>query len=267
MSQQPLPPEFSPWEPLQSPTPPPVKKRAGVITVILTLVVILSALVVVRESVLKIRHVAVVGNRQVPWDEVVRAAGLDEPVSFFGLSEEKIMNGINSHRYLVYQRMEKEFPDRVTLYVRERSIRATIEVSGRYYLIDEEGMVLEEAGKTYPEGQWITITGLHPKSNQRGSVLTSSRLADYTLLMNEIEMQGFSAQVSELNLDDPDNLILITADGYTVRLGNSQDLRAKIGTVRGVIDKLNEMVLNGELARKGGVILAMTPGEAIYDPN
>ena len=113
-----------------------------------------------------------------------------------------------------------------------------------------------------------TQPGLHPKGSiGPGSMLTSSRLTDYMLLMEEIELQGFAGQVSELNLNDQDNLILITVDGYTVRLGDSSSLQAKIGTVRAVIDKLNEMVLNGELARKGGVIMAMTPGTAIYDPD
>ena len=129
-------------------------------------------------------------------------------------------------------------------------------------------MVLEDTGKTFPDGQIISITGLHPKGSiGPGSMLTSSRLTDYMLLMEELELQGFAGQVSELNLNDQDNLILITVDGYTVRLGDSSSLQAKIGTVRAVIDKLNEMVLNGELARKGGVIMAMTPGTAIYDPD
>lgn len=267
MSQQPLPPDFMPWEPLESPTPPPVKKRAGLITVALTLVVLLSVAVLLRESVLKVHHVAVVGNRQVTWEEVVKAAGLDQPVSYFSLNEERIAAGVNSHRYLVFDHMEKEFPDRVTLYVRERQVKANIEVSGRYYQIDEEGMVLEYAGTAHPQDHLINITGLQPKGSiSPGGMLTSSRLEAYTKLMSEIDLQGISAQVSELNLSDPDSLILVTADGYTVYLGDDADLRAKIGTMRAVVAELNAMVDRGELPRRGGLLEASIPGEAIYTP-
>ena len=267
MSQQPLPPDFVPWEPLESPPPPPVKRRAGVITVVMTLALILSVAVLLRESVLKIHKVAVVGNQQITWEEVVKAAGLDQPVSYFELNETRIAEGINSHRYLIFDHMEKVFPDRVTLYIRERRAKANIEISGRYYQIDETGMVLEYVGNNHPQDSLINITGLQPKGSvSPGAMITSSRLEAYTALMAEIEIQGFSGQVSELNLSDPDNLTLVTVDGYTVYLGEATDLRAKIGTVRAVVDKLNEMVSNGELAQKGGIVDASIPGEAVYTP-
>ena len=83
----------------------------------------------------------------------------------------------------------------------------------------------------------------------------------YELLMEEIFLQGFSDQVSELNLSNPDSLYLITTDGYTAHLGDMTEMRAKIGTVRAVVAKLREM------GKEGGVIEASVPAVATYTPS
>ena len=261
---QPLPPDFSPWEPMNAaPNPPPARKRSGVRTVILSLILICAVAVLLNESVLKIRNVAVVGNYAVSWDQVVAAAGLNGSVSYFALNEKKIAAGINANRYLVFQRMEKEFPSSVTLYVRERVARANVQVMGVTFQLDEEGMVLERRGTTQPADDLIAVTGFQAKEVRVGSFIVpgmASQLDAYKQLMEEIFLQGFSGQVSELNLSDPDSLYLITVDGYTVHLGDTSDLRAKIGTVRAVVAKLREM------GRYGGVIEASVPAVATYTP-
>ncbi|MBQ9262588.1 MAG: FtsQ-type POTRA domain-containing protein, partial [Clostridia bacterium] len=133
MSQQ-LPPDFSPFGPMRDEIPasavPPTRKRTGVWTLVLTLVVILAAAVLVNESLLQIRNIGVVGNSKITWDEIVTDAGLKKRTSFFTLNEKKIAAGINQNRYLVYEKMEKHFPDSIVLYVKERLPRANVQVMG-----------------------------------------------------------------------------------------------------------------------------------------
>ena len=102
------------------PAPPPPRKRSGVITVELSLVLVLAVAVILNESLLRIRWVSVDGNHLITWEETVRAAGLDKPVGYFTVSESKIAAGIESNRYLIFVRMEKHFPNSVTIYVKER---------------------------------------------------------------------------------------------------------------------------------------------------
>lgn len=243
--------------------PPPPRKRAGVCTVMLTLLLVCAAAVLLNESLLKIRRIAVMGNSSISWEEVVLAAGLDGSAGYFSLDEEKIAAGINANRYLIFEKMEKEFPDSVVLYVRERVARANVQVMGVTYLLDDEGMVLERLGTALPEGELVNVTGFQAKEVRLGSVIvpgTAEQMEAYRLLMEEIELQGFSGQVSELNLSDSDSLYLITTDGYTAHLGNAEQLRAKIGTVRAVVAKLREM------GKYGGVIEASVPAVATYTP-
>lgn len=267
MSQQ-LPPDYSPFGPMRDEMPayqpqPPVRKRSGVWGAVMTLAVILAAAILVNESLLRIRTVAVIGNQRISWEEVVTEAGLRGGVSYFTLNEKKIARGINANRYLIFEKMDKQFPDAVTLYVRERVPRAHVQVMGVTYQMDEEGMILERLGNVQPSDDLITVTGFQTREIRLGSVIVAAmgdQMTVYRALMEELIQQGFASQVSELNLSNPESLYLITKDGYTAHLGDGEDLRAKVGTVRAVVAKLREM------GKTGGMLEASVPAVATYMP-
>ena len=292
MSQMPLPQGYMPFEGESAP-PPPARKKSGLRTAVVSLLLLLCLSILLNESVFRIHHVAVVGLETVSWEDAVRAAGLDKPVNYFSVNEEKIRAGINANKDLVFEKLEKQFPDRLVIYVRERVPCAYLQVMGNTYKIDEEGMVLERLpGMVQPAGDLITISGFSRANARVGQMLTapgtvqpagdlitvtgfsranvrvgqmlsaqsSDSLEAYTRLMREINLQGIAGEVAELNLADPDSLYLITVDGYTASLGDRTYLRAKIGTVRAVVEKLREM------GKTGGMLDASKPGEVIYTP-
>ena len=248
------------------PPAPPPRKRSGVITVVLTLILVLAVAVILNESMLKIRTVAVVGNRTVTWEQAILAAGLDRPVGYFTVSEKKIMQGIESNRYLIFERMEKHFPNGITIYVHERVPVARVQEMGANYYLDKEGMVLERGSlpeNSVGEDAIIVVTGLKPKELRVGRMMTagtSGHMSAYRELLEELEQQGFLSQISELNITDPESIYLVTRDGYSAHLGSIDSLRAKIGTVRAVVAKLREM------GKNGGMLEASIPAEAIYTP-
>jgi len=78
--------------------------------------------------------------------------------------------------------------------------------------------------------------------------------------MSELDLQMYASQVSEINLADPENLYLVTAEGVTVRLGDAKYMQAKIGAVR------TDMAYLRQLGKKGGILDVTTPEDAKYMP-
>ena len=267
MSQQ-LPPDFSPWQPLEgAPQPSRPSKRSGAVTAVALLVLILAIAVILNESLLRIRQVTVSGNRTISAEQVIAYAGLNQSISYFAVNESKIKAGVENCQYLVYEGLEKRFPNSLTLFVREREIKVMVQEMNINYFLDEEGMVLERRNADEKETEdrtgLIVVTGLKPRDMRVGRILTpgtAAHLEAYREVLKELALQGFSDQISELNVTDPENLYLVTTDGYTAHLGDIGDLRAKIGTVRAVVAKLREMGL------KGGMLEASIPAEVIYTP-
>ena len=244
-------------------------KRTGALTIVMMAVLILAILIILNETMLTVRNVSVVGNEKYSAEEVKKAAGLDHPVSFFTVDENAIIQNLRSNHYLVFERLEKAFPNSLTLYVRERTPIARVQEMGVEYMLDEDGMVLErfsaknEKEKAAQYDGLMFITGLRPKEIRVGQILqagSSTQMEAYRLLIREAILQDITAEISELNIADPESLYLITADNYTAHLGGTDDLRAKIGTVRAVL-----MYLRGE-GSTGGMLEAGIPGEAVFSP-
>ena len=272
MSEQ-MPQGFSPMQ--QAAPPPPMPKRSGVATVIGVLLLLLAVGVILNESLLKIREVKIEGNKLIDKQVVADAAGLSHTVSYFAVNEAKIAKGVESNRYLIYDHIEKQFPNRITLFVKERVPVVTVQEMGANYYLDAEGMVLERAPKDLDKlsedekkrlpdpDRMVIVTGLKPKDLRVGRMMTAGstdHASVYRALLEELQLQGFLYQISELNITDPENLYLVTRDGYTAHLGGKSDLRPKIGTVRAVVAALRDM------GKTGGMLEASIPEEIIYTP-
>lgn len=229
--------------------------------------VVLAALVLaifwVRDVFLIIRNVEVQGVRQRPWQEVAIAAGFDKPVNYFGLNEDRIREGINSNRYYTYLGMDKNFPNSVTLRVRERIPVAYLHYIGVGYLLGDDGLVLEQTRELEQTQGYASITGMQIRDIRVGAVPTGTRpqqLTSALSVLRELAMQGYLENIQDVNVTEPTSILLITRDGYAVHIGDDEQLRAKIGTVRAVIEDLKRRGFTG------GVIEATMPGEATYRP-
>ena len=201
MAQQ-LPPQFtSSWEHMNQ-TPPPSGKRTGVSVVIALLVLVLSVAVILNESLLQIKSPKIEGNERISAEEVAALAGFNHPVGYFSVNESKIKAGVESNRYLIYEKIEKVFPDKLTIFVRERRPLTLVQEMGAFNNLDDQGMVLERYAEL-PDGaeNMIMVTGAKPKELRLGRMIvmsTASQLEAYRALLEEFKLQGYTSQISEL---------------------------------------------------------------------
>lgn len=240
----------------------PPERRMLIIASVL--VIAISVAFILRGLVFTIRHVRVVGVQHLGWEQVAISAGLSPASNYFNLNENKIREGINSNRYLIYERMEKVFPSTLVLFVRERVPVASIHYIGISYLMADDGMILERTKDLALHADLMTISGLDLRSIREGSYPQSTRVNQMDVcidLTRELIAQGFNRQIREINLSELSSITLYTRDGYSINLGNGTQLRAKIGTVRGVIEECRR------LGFEPGVLEATVPAEATYRPD
>lgn len=264
MSQQ-LPQDFMPWNPEE--VKPPVKRKLkpGVKAVFICLSVILVAVILLCGGLFRIRTITVVSDSMMSEArerEAIQWAGLEKGMSYFSVSEKKVRQSMEQNRYLICQDVQKFLPGTVVLYVQERFARANVHVLGVTYLMDEEGMVLERLTGSMDDNLPV-VTGMQTRDVNVGKTIVAGseeQLDAYRRIISELVSQGWLRGVSELKVSDPDSLYLMTVSGYTVHLGTTESLRAKIGTVRAVEEKLRQM------GHKGGVIEASVPAVATYTP-
>lgn len=241
----------------------PRPSRRGLITVIAVILMLTAAAALARGDWVRIKNAEVTGLYTYTRERVLQQAGITNKTTYFNLNEKKIRQNIENDRYLRYVGMEKIWPNSLILHVEERRRQANVLYMGVQYIVSRDGMVLESSNSIRLDNGCINVTGLNVRDIRFGAPLVcvdESQLETVGLLLDELEIQGVSDQISELNVTSLDSIYLVTLDGYTANIGSAEDARAKIGTVRAVVKELRAM------GKIGGMIEATVPGQASYRP-
>lgn len=237
--------------------------KRGLYTLISVIVLLSIAAFFARNKLFVLKTVQIDSVSEISREEVLRLAGIDSNTSYYGISEKKIREGIESSYYLQYEGYEKIWPDTLILYVKERKPAVNVLSGGLQYVLADDGMVLKCLNTLQLDNSCMKVSGLSIRDVRIGARIvchTDEQLDAMIALLEELYLQGWRGEISELILSDLENIYLVTVDGYTVNIGSAQELRAKIGTVRAVVYELRNRGL------RGGLISATVPGEASYRP-
>ena len=228
------------------------------------LTVLTVGLIVAQQTLFRLETVYVVGNEQKTPQQVVTASGLVRGRNMIAIEEADVAEALAKDHTIIFKGMQKEYPNTIYLYIEERKTVAAMQWLGVLYTLDSEGMVMAESvSATPPEGMPV-VTGFRVSNinvGQQLMVRSESQMEAYRAIIEELQLQLYASQVAEINLADPENIYLITAEGVTVRLGDASYMQAKIGAVR------TDMAYLRQLGRTNGVLDVTTPEDAKYMPD
>ena len=227
------------------------------------LTVLTIALVVGQQTLFRLETVYVVGNVEKTPQQVVTASGLVRGRNMISIEEEDVAEALSHDHTIIFKGMQKEYPNTIYLYIEERKTVAAMQWLGILYTLDGEGVVMAESTSSIPPAGIPVVTGFRVSNisvGQQLAVRSQGQLEAYRVIMEELELQVYQSQVSEINLADPDNIYLVTAEGVTVRLGDANYMQAKIGAVR------TDMAYLRQLGKTSGILDVTTPEDAKYMP-
>lgn len=220
------------------------RKTEGFFKFLAVLTALTVALVIVQERFFRLQYVYVIGNEKKTSQQIAAVSGLVKGRNMLGIEEEDIAKAMSKDHTIIFKGMQKEYPGVIYLYIEERNVAAAMQWLGVLYLLDDEGMVMEQrTDSTLPEGLPV-VTGLKAGNiyvGQKLSLRSATQLEAYQIIIDELEMQLYADQVSEINLSDAENIYLITREGVTVRLGDSSQMESKIGSVRTAMAYLRQL--------------------------
>ena len=232
-------------------------------------------LCLMRFVVFDIDEVRVEGNSTVSTDEILRLSGIRTGMNILTLDENAITRKIDSNRYLKLEAIEKKTNHLVILHVRESQESSFIRYCGILYTLDVRGMVLNEwipQNGAFLDGQdeerevpdLLQVEGLDIKNCYVGRkiILNDERqMPIYKEFVMELKAMSMENRVKILYLTDPDSIYLGTESGFSVRMGNSERLHAKLRSLQLVLDKLEQE------SYPEGTIDVSTPEVPTYIPS
>ena len=231
----------------------------------ITLAVFLVAVLILRFVVFTVRDIQVTGNRDIAAAEIVRISGIRQGESILSLQEETVERHIEADYRLQFRYMEKRLPNCVVLSVKERENCCWLTYGGILYTLDKNRMVMfETEDLNVRPATLVEVKGLAIRSGCRvGQTLvlsSSEQQLVFSELFLEMKVLNCTADIQEADLSDLNSIILFTRDGYTVSLGNNDNLHAKLRAMLLVRQKLRE------LEKSGGTIHVSTPETPYYSP-
>jgi len=135
----------------------------------------------------------------------------------------------------------REWPNRIAIVVREREPFALVNAGGLHW-VDAEGVVLGPLpALVVPPGP--ILSGVEVERMQPGARLPSDRLAQGLQFLRELHrgQAPLAEALSEVNLAQPDGLVLYTMDGIEVRLG-SERWEERLARLEALLGNLSESV-------------------------
>lgn len=239
------------------------RRRHGFFKFAAVVAALLVLLIVTYETAFRLEVVYVMGNETKTPQQVVLSSGLVRGRNLLTIDESDVAEAMESDHTVIFKGMQKDYPSTIYLYIEERKTVAAMQWLGILYTLDAEGMVMDEKNSSQLPDNIPVVTGFRVSNINVGQQLmlkSAKQLEAYRAIMQELELQLYADQVSEINLGDPSNIYLVTAEGITVRLGDASYMQAKIGAVR------TDMAYLRQLSKTSGMLDVTTPEDAKYIP-
>ena len=218
------------------------KRRGNRLWMPLLLVFLALAAAVIVRYVIVVRGIQVVGNRSIPKETVIELSGIRLGDSYPLISTSELRSRLEANRYIEYLGRDYNYKGTLTLRIHERTGMGTVNVLGLYYVLDDTGMILECTGLERAEGiSGPAINGRRVNEGFRMTIGESIPVRDSLQLeqmrsaLHALYEANMLARVTELNLENSDNLYLMTREGARIILGDDSNMLVKLLIAREVL--------------------------------
>ncbi len=247
---------------LSKPRPAPRPIERGVLekAVIFSAVVLMVGILLILYYWLLIGRIEVKGNETLERADVLTTAGINVGEHILLVNTGEAQRKLLENPRIKSAKVSRVYPDQLVITLVERQPLAAIAGGGSYAIIDGEGYVLSIS----PDTQGLPeVYGMGSSGFQLGERLGDSEDFNSTILLSMIaalEKAGVLSNMAGLDITQPLSVSLTTLDGYTIHVGQTDNLDEKLQNLALVLAKVKA------LGYAGGVIDLAVQGDPVYTP-
>lgn len=199
----------------------------------------------------KVKEIVVEGNVHYEKEEILNQLSEIVGENIFEIdkrkTEEKLLKDLV---WLKEVRMNKVFPDKVFINIIERKSFIKIECKGRFYILDSEGVVLEEIAEVelrkYKELLLVrNVVNYHPTPGEKIAKKNVLGCGDiYLLLEDHLKEKIRNAMVTN---DIYGDIVFVTVDNKKIIFGSSENALEKCKVLEQILIQLLEEGYNYDI--------------------
>ena len=207
--------------------------------VLLAAAVVFAIVLLMISPLFTVRQVAVEGNAVVKTEEILKTAGLDGDVNIFAIMSHQAARRLESLPYIQSARIEKNFPNALTVTIVERKPRGYVEYArmNTYLLIDGEGMVL--GTQSVMTDKLPVIVGLSFSEFAVGHALETDNPSafDTVVTLSQLFVKNELADIVKVDVSDSRDIHLYLRN-VDVFFGSMEDADLKVQTLKALAPEL-----------------------------
>ncbi len=186
-----------------------------------------------------VTEIKVVGSTFTERDVILEMSGINKGSSIFLLQEKKVVQRLLAEPAILSVDIRKSYPSTVVIRLNERIPSAYILVDGDFWIVDEEGIIY---GRRDGNRESLPIvTGVDLQQLAPGLPLQEPALAEALKAFVGALVAVPDLEPAELNLADSREMVLYTASGLKVLLGDSEKMKQKLALLWESLPYLSEV--------------------------
>ncbi|HOL18018.1 MAG TPA: FtsQ-type POTRA domain-containing protein [Bacillota bacterium] len=186
-----------------------------------------------------VKNIEVKGPAFLDREALIERSGITVGSSIFTVRSDKVAHALQADPAILEAAVQKDYPSTVVISVTSRTPVAYILAEGGCWLMDAEGIVYKQDAEM--SGNLPVVTGINPDHLFPGEVVRdqASAMALHAFFSALAEVPHLKP--AELNLADSREMVLYTASGLKVLLGDSKNMRRKLALVKETLPYLPEV--------------------------
>ncbi|HHV44970.1 MAG TPA: FtsQ-type POTRA domain-containing protein [Firmicutes bacterium] len=204
----------------------------------LSLVILLALLalfVLLGSPLFALREIQLEGGSHFTPEDIWKICGLRKNENLLMIDLERVKALLLAEPRIEDAQVRLELPDRLQVTVLERQPVALIPYGEVFYLVDEAGRLIGAQG--YVTESLPFLTGVRLEEPTVGSKPISHGLAVGILVVNTLDAE-LASSVSEVNVEDPEDIRLYLRNLIVVRLGDSLQMKEKLTVLKPLLADL-----------------------------
>ena len=221
--------------------------------------------VVLSSSMLQVSHLVVRGNARLSVAEVETLLDGIRNENIFRVDFEQYRRRLMDSPWVERVALWRVLPSTVEVRVIERSPMVIARVGSQLYLVDEQGVIIDEFGPQYHQFDLPIVDGLITPSSGRGALVAPERIRLVEALVRSLEAHpDLRQRLSQVDVSNPRNaIVLLDGDPVVLHLGDTRfaerlrvylDLAPTLGERIANIDyvdlRFDERIYVGKLDKK-----------------
>lgn len=208
-----------------------------------------------------LEHIRVEGNQEADAEKLIQLSGLEPGMNIFAVNSSRVAHYLQIDPHIQKAKVSKSYPSTIVLKVEERSPVVILPTGQGFVYVAADGVVVYRRRNvsTLHLPILVGVSGFAP-GIVPGSRIEGPELEAGLKIMAQFPEEAL-ADLAELDVADTQKILLYTAGGLEVRLGDAEDFEVKYTLMRTILEELSK---SGKLDSAAYIDISIPEKPVIY---